>query len=201
MEIKVCPYCGGEINQSANKCKHCGKWLEKQCPQCGEWVNAEAKKCRFCGYWFDAWQRRLQEKAEEEKAKQNETVASAVAEAVADTEDDDDDFGCFYYAENIIVIVLVGIALDLSWWGYLLTAIILFGLLQIHILRFLYCLGISVVWGLVGVGLAPYLLDESEAEMGARILTDNFSDYWWIGGIAFVISIVMHGKAMFTSSN
>ena len=47
MEIKVCPYCGGEINQSAKKCKHCGKWLEKQCPQCGEWVNAEAKKCRF----------------------------------------------------------------------------------------------------------------------------------------------------------
>lgn len=27
--IKLCPYCGEEINSKAIKCKHCGEWLDK----------------------------------------------------------------------------------------------------------------------------------------------------------------------------
>lgn len=30
METKKCPYCGGEIMESAKKCKHCGEWLEER---------------------------------------------------------------------------------------------------------------------------------------------------------------------------
>lgn len=28
-EIIICSYCGGEINRNAQKCKHCGEWVNQ----------------------------------------------------------------------------------------------------------------------------------------------------------------------------
>jgi len=31
-QIKKCPYCGGEIEDDALKCKHCGEWVAPPAP-------------------------------------------------------------------------------------------------------------------------------------------------------------------------
>lgn len=51
-KTKNCPYCGGEIYETAQKCRHCGKWLNEQkqiCPYCLKEIPLNAKKCSFCG--------------------------------------------------------------------------------------------------------------------------------------------------------
>lgn len=200
-EMKSCPYCGQEILVNAKKCKHCGKWLEKQCPQCGEWVNAEAKKCRYCGYWFDAWQRRLQEKAEQEKRETQKGASIEEVKAAIEEEKENSNTGCILYVESIIIGVLVGYIYDLEWWGYVVFLGVFSILLSIHFLRILYCIGISLVWGIVGVVLSPYLFDESELQIASRMLTDNYADYWWMGFIFAIVSLVFHKPAMRSQFN
>ena len=195
-ETKSCPYCGEEILIDAKKCKHCGKWLEQKCPQCGEWVKAEAKKCRYCGYWLDPWQRRLQEKAEEEKAKAQNGANAEEIKAAIEEEKENQNAGCLLNVECFVIVVLIGLLYDWSWWGYLIGLFASYTLLSIHILRILYCIAISCVWGIIGVGISPYLFDESEFEITVRIATENYSDYWWMGAIFAIASLVFHWPAM-----
>ena len=194
LTTKVCPYCGEEILAAAKKCKHCGKWLEKKCPQCGEWVNAEAKKCRYCGYWFDPWQRRLQEKAEEEKNKQPPSAEEM--QAAIEEKKDDEKAGCLMWIESIVIISVCGYIYDWEWWNSLIAGVIILTLLNVYVLRILYCIAISLVWGIIAVCLSPWLFDESDWEMTRRVLTDDYADYWWMGLLAAVISLAAHGPAM-----
>lgn len=194
-ETKSCPYCGEEILATAKKCKHCGKWLEQKCPQCGEWVKAEAKKCRYCGYWLDPWQRRLQEKAEQKKAAANATNITDIQAAIEERKDEEN-AGCILQTECAIIVVLVGLLCDWPWWKYAIGLFVAYLLLNIHFLRVIYCLAASFVWGVIGVTLSPYLFDESEWEMTARILADDYSDYWWMGLIFAVVSLILHAPAM-----
>lgn len=49
---KQCPFCGGEIFENAQKCRHCAKWLNEQkqvCPYCLKEIPLNAKKCSYCG--------------------------------------------------------------------------------------------------------------------------------------------------------
>ena len=51
-KTKQCPFCGNEIFENAQKCRHCGKWLNEQkqiCPYCLKEIPLNAKKCSFCG--------------------------------------------------------------------------------------------------------------------------------------------------------
>ena len=70
--MKTCKYCGGEVIDTAKKCKHCGKWLNKEsettqikniqkmnteiktCPHCGKTVLPTVKKCKYCGSWINS---------------------------------------------------------------------------------------------------------------------------------------------------
>ena len=190
---KTCPYCGAEILADAKKCKHCGKWIEKQCPQCKEWVNGEAKKGRFCGYWFDPWQRRLQEKAEAERT---QGVSQAEIEDAIEDRKEQKEAGCILNIECALSVALIGFFYGWSWWGYVLGIVVGYMLLGIQLFRVIYCIAVSIVWGMVGVALAPWILDESDLKMTSRLLTDNYSDYWWVGGIVLLISLIFHWPAM-----
>lgn len=92
--------------------------------------------------------------------------------------------------------MFVGYIYDFKWWGYVVFFSIFSILLSIHFLRILYCIVISLVWGIIGVALSPYLFDESELQIASRILTDNYSDYWWMGVICTVVSLIFHQPAM-----
>lgn len=63
--MRNCKYCGGEVSDTAKKCKHCGEWLNeeneqtevnkpniKTCEYCGGDVPFTAKKCIHCGENF-----------------------------------------------------------------------------------------------------------------------------------------------------
>ena len=63
--MKTCKFCGGEVSDTARKCKHCGEWLNqeieqpktvlketKTCEYCGGEVANTAKKCKHCGKWI-----------------------------------------------------------------------------------------------------------------------------------------------------
>lgn len=195
-EVKTCPYCGQEILREAKKCKHCGKWLEKKCPQCGEWVNSEAKKCRYCGYWFDPWQRRLQEKAEKEKLEDHSASHVEIVENAIEEAKDREEAGCLLYVESVIIGVLFGYIYDYSWWEILLFLFVLISLLSFRVLRIIYCIGISLIWGIIGIALSPYLFDESEWQIVGRLLTEDYADYWWMGLIFTVTSLIFHQPAM-----
>ena len=47
--MKTCKYCGGELMDTAKKCKHCGEWLDVNCPYCDGEVSPQAAICPHCG--------------------------------------------------------------------------------------------------------------------------------------------------------
>ncbi len=47
--MKICKYCGGEVIDTAKKCKHCGEWLDIICPYCEGEVSPQATICPHCG--------------------------------------------------------------------------------------------------------------------------------------------------------
>lgn len=65
---KKCARCGGQISDTAVKCKHCGEWFSdshdqehvkvngskfKQCPYCEEPIRNVAGDCKYCKEWSD----------------------------------------------------------------------------------------------------------------------------------------------------
>ena len=51
-DIEFCPYCGEEINYTANTCSECGEDLPfgaSYCPNCGEEVDGDTLICNECG--------------------------------------------------------------------------------------------------------------------------------------------------------
>ena len=55
VDVVACPFCQQLIKSTAQKCKHCGKWLsqsnptpEKVCPFCAEKIELDATKCNSC---------------------------------------------------------------------------------------------------------------------------------------------------------
>lgn len=195
-KMKDCPCCGKEIISSAKKCKHCGEWLEKKCPQCGEWIKADAKKCRYCGSWLNKFSK---ERYERENGIETTSSSPKTKENLEDTlEDYEDkqDAGCLMNIECGLIIGFLGFCQDWPWWGLLIAWTIGYILLQIYLLRILYCIGISIIWAFVGLASAPILVDDTEWDTISRIATDNYADYWWMAALFGIASLIFHWPAM-----
>lgn len=192
-DTKICPFCGKEILSTAKKCKHCGHWLEKQCPCCGEWINVKAKKCRYCGTWLNKYTREKYEGTPVTTAPLK--IKQDLREAVED-EEDRRDANCLMDIECVTIVLICGFVYDWSVWTYVLALAISEVLLHIRVLRILYCIGISFVWGAIGYCLSPWIFGDSDWDMLVRLATEDFSDYWWVGAIFFALSILFHWPAM-----
>lgn len=195
-----CPHCGKEISAKAKKCKHCGKWLEKQCPYCGEWVKTEAKKCRFCGSWFNKWAKDKYEKDTSfttiaTKTSTSATTLDDIQEAMEERKDRED-AGCLMNIECVAILGVLGFCYDWSVVEFVIAFIVGYVLLSIRMLRILYCLGISVAWAGLGLCLAPILVDDTDWETAIRLLENNYTDYWWVALIFGAISLLFHWPAM-----
>ena len=47
-ESVSCPFCDGEISETATKCRHCGEWVSGQCQRCGADVRGRWAAQRLC---------------------------------------------------------------------------------------------------------------------------------------------------------
>lgn len=179
-ETKHCPYCGAEINARAKKCKFCGKWIEKQCPYCGEWIASEAKKCKHCGSWLSEYAKYAYEKKNgllpQKPAMTTNDLQKALDER-AEAEEykhDSEKTSCLLWVENGILFAIILAAYN--WKVAIVTAIIASILLSFQPIRVLYCIALSVVWGVVG-----------------------YSFGGWIGAILlFLASLAWHGPAFYS---
>ncbi len=195
-ETKLCPYCGQEIMATAKKCKHCGKWLEKKCTKCGEWINIDAKKCKHCGCWLNKFSRQLYEYEQgiqspgQSEMQSREEIRDAI-------EQDKEDSGArtLLNIEAFIFFGIMFLGYDWDWWESLIAYIICFGMLGIRILRAIFCIVMSLAWGLLAVVLSPALFD-SESVAAARYLADDYGSYWWLGLVVTVCALFFHGPAM-----
>lgn len=148
--VKQCPHCGGEILQTARKCRHCGKWIEKKCPVCGEWILAEAKKCKHCGSWLNKFTR---EKYEPQTADAGPSLTREQIQEEIEDADDKGNASCLLHIET-------GVMAALFWWAYdsvwimLIAIVVLELLLCIRAIRIIYCLAVSLVWAAIGYEVA-----------------------------------------------
>ena len=194
---KRCPKCGEEILETAKKCKFCGYWLEMKCPYCGEWVQSYAAKCKHCGSWLDEYAKYSYEKkngllksqqqpqpSKQEIIKEvNEQRSSQLTEILM-------------WIELIIVVALLGYLYNWKWLKYTIIYIVASILLEIRILRIIYCIAVSLLWGFIGMCFSPYFLNESDAQILVNVATENYSHYLWIGIIITIASLWIHRYAM-----
>lgn len=185
METIKCPACGEQIAADSKKCNLCNEEIEKQCPCCKEWITSDAKRCKHCGTWLNKF---VQEQFEGPKA------PPAEAE-----EGGDGSFNIFVHIESVLVFGGFGALLGYDWLPICIAIFVVFVLLSFQFFRIIYSILISGVWGLIGLSIAPLLMDESDFEIEMRMMTDNFGDYWWIAIIAFVVSLLLHGSYMSSS--
>lgn len=192
-----CPHCGKAILSTAKKCKHCGEWLEKECPACGEWIKVNAKKCKHCGTWFNKFSReRIEGVPAPPSVPQQEEPTEEEIEEYIDEENAKNRASCLMQVECGIVNVILAYCYDWNWWACLAAVGVCYVMLNIRVLRILYCIAISLVWAAVGFVLAPAFVDSSDLETLSKFAAEDYSGYWWGAAILGIVSIVLHWPAI-----
>lgn len=199
---RLCPFCDETILRSAIKCKHCREWVNepkphleveskpsvevvetKICPCCSEEIAKDATRCKHCSTWLNEFSKAKYEGVK--LSREEEGVDSSVSTASS-----------IIYVETIAISVIIYSLYDIKLWEGIVACLVLFFLLSFRWIRLIYCLVISVIWGMIGVVLAPVILDENDFKMMRRFAMEDYSDYMWIGLIVAIASLVFHLPAI-----
>ncbi len=178
---KNCPYCGAEVSINAKKCKSCGKWIEKRCPYCNEWISADARKCKHCGSWLSEYAKYSYEKKNGISNGGGNLTKDDITKSIKEAEErrkeeeedrkDEKSTSCLMWIEDVVLLLCIVYAYD--WTTAIIVCVITSILLCFQTIRILYCIALSVVWGVVAYSLGGWL--------------------WGI--ILFVLSIAWHAPA------
>ena len=100
------------------------------------------------------------------------------------------------YIELMLILGIAGYFYDWAWWKFLIFAFIGIIMIGIRIVRIIYCILISVVWALLGLAFAPWIVGDTDLDVLIRIGTNDYGEYWWVALIAGILSLSLHAPAM-----
>ena len=47
-ETAACPFCEGNVSETAQKCRHCGEWISRNCLTCGTPIKNQWSARGYC---------------------------------------------------------------------------------------------------------------------------------------------------------
>ncbi len=93
--MKICKYCGGELIDSAVKCKHCGKWIDIICPYCEGEVSPQATICPHCGEKLNPQKEQIKtEKVQKDSYSRGKKITII--------------FLCIFFLVSLLFVVIIG---------------------------------------------------------------------------------------------